>query len=212
MGGLEIRNAGPADVAAAADSLVAAFGADPLIAYFFHTDPRGIAVAARDFFSLLLRVRMALGMPALVLVAGERRLGVAMGYDSSRPVWPEAFSAEWARLEAAPPGFAGRLQAYERLSRAHEPDAPHHYLGVLGVDPSVQGIGAGRALLEAYCDLAAADPRSTGVYLETSSRASLDFYLRNHFVLRGTERLDDTPLWCVFRPAPDAAVAGGADV
>lgn len=206
--GLRIRNAVADDVEAAAESLTAAFGADPLIAYFFHTDPRGVALAAREFFSLLLRVRIALDMPALVLVQGERPLGVAMGYDSTRPTWPEAFAGEWARLEATPPGFAGRLHEYELLSRSHAPEAPHHYLGVLGVEPSAQGIGAGRALLEAYCRLAAADLGSAGVYLETSSRASLDFYLRNGFVLCGTERLDDTPLWCVFRPSAGPRAAG----
>jgi GNAT superfamily N-acetyltransferase len=144
-------------------------------------------------------VRIALAMPALVLREEERVLGAAMGYDSERPTWPEPFAGEWARLEADTPGLAGRMAAYEALCRAHEPAAPHYYLGVLGVDPSVQGRGAGKALLEAFCRRSALDPLSAGVYLDTANPASLEFYLRNGFVVRGEDDLEGTPLWCVFR-------------
>ena len=196
---MRIVDAGPGDVDAAVQALAAAFAADPLIAYFFRTHPEGVGFASRQFFSLLLRLRMTLGMPALVLKQDERVLGVAMGYDTERPAWPEPFADEWTRLEEETPGLSGRLATYEAFSRSHEPPAPHYYLGVLGVHPSVQGRGAGKALLAAFCRRSAADPMSAGVYLDTANPSSLEFYLRSGFALRGEDDLEGTRLWCVFR-------------
>ncbi len=206
-----IVDAGAGDVDAATKALVAAFAADPLVAYFFRSHPQGVAAASRRFFALLLRLRIALHMPVLLLKEGDRVLGAAMGYDTERPDWPEPFAGDWARLEAETPGFAERLHAYEQLSRSHAPAAPHYYLGVLGVAPSAQGTGAGRALLEAFCQRSSGDPLSSGVYLETSNRRSREFYLRQRFVERGADDLAGTPLWCVFRAdAERASGAGGA--
>jgi GNAT superfamily N-acetyltransferase len=195
-------------VAAAAEALTAAFAQDALIAYFFRTHPQGVGPASARFFALLLRLRIALGMPALVLREGESVLGVAMGYDSERPAWPEPFASAWRTLEAETPGLAGRLGAYESLSRSHEPPAPHYYLGVLGVHPAVQGRGAGKALLEAFCRRSATDPLSCGVYLDTGNPSSLEFYLRNGFALRGEDALEGAPLWCVFRSDAGGSRAG----
>ena len=199
---MRIAAADASDVESAVRCLESAFASDPLIAYFFRTHPEGVSRASARFFSLLLRLRIALAMPALVLEAEDDVLGVAMGYDTSRPVWPEPFAGEWADLEAATPGLAGRLHAYESLSRSHQPPSPHHYLGVLGVHPSVQGQGAGKALLEAFCQLAADDPRSSGVYLDTANARSRDFYLRSQFELQGEGELESLPLWCVLRSNP----------
>ena len=206
---MRIEEAGESDVAAAARSLEEAFAADPLINYFFRTHPRGVSRASFDFFSLLLRLRIALGMPALILKEGERVLGAAMGYDTERRRWPASFASEWRRLEEATPGFAGRLAAYEALSRSHEPSAPHYYLGVIGVHSSAQGKGAGKALLEAFCRRSATDPLSAGVYLDTANRSSLEFYLRNGFLLAGEDDLEGVPLWCVFRSDSGLTRAAG---
>ena len=205
---MTIDDATTADVEAAARALTAAFAHDALVAYFFRTHREGVGPASTRFFSLLLRLRLALGMPALVLREGDGVLGVAMGYDSERPAWPEPFASEWQRLEAETPGLAGRLAAYEALSRSHEPPAPHYYLGVLGVHPSVQGRGAGKALLEAFCRKSATDPLSAGVYLDTGNPSSLEFYLRNRFALRGKDALDGASLWCVFRSDAGGSPAG----
>jgi GNAT superfamily N-acetyltransferase len=205
---MKIEDATTADVAAAAEALTAAFAHDALVAYFFRTHPQGIGAASTRFFSLLLGLRIALGMPALVLRDKEGVLGVAMGYDCERPAWPEPFASEWKQLEQETPGLAGRLAAYEALSRSHEPSAPHYYLGVLGVQPSAQGQGAGKALLEAFCRRSATDPLSAGVYLDTGNPSSLEFYLRNGFVLRGEDALEGATLWCVFRSDAAGSRAG----
>lgn len=187
-------------VEAASRCLADAFAADPLINYFFRTSPRGVRHAALEFFSLLLRVRIALEMPALVLADGATMLGAAMGYNTDPPEWPGHFGREWEMIESNTPGVAERFEAYERIVTLHRPADPHYYLGVIGVHPSAQGRGAGKALLDGICRMSCSDPLSSGVYLETASPDSLKFYYRCGFVLAGEGDLDRAPLWCLFRP------------
>lgn len=195
---LTIRQATTSDVEGALPALEAAFADDPLMAYFFAESPSGIRTA--EFFSMLLRARIALGMPALVMCSDAEVVGVAMGYDASRPAWPARLTAEWERFEADVPGFARRMAVYEALADAHTPSAPHFYLGVLGVAPTFQGRGAGRKLIEAFCELSARDDVSQGVYLETGSPRSLAFYQHCGFDILGEDDLGACKLWCVFRP------------
>lgn len=195
----EIRKAQPADVDATVTALAEAFAQDPLMSYVFGDRPDGVCAGVMEFFSILLRVRIALGMPAHVLVQGVDVLGATMGYDTSRPAWPEPFNEEWRQLEARTPGFAARMSAYEQICDAHQPSENHYYLGVIGVHSALQGKGAGKALLDAFCALSARDPKSSGVYLDTSNTSSLAFYYRNGFELRGEGDLEATHLWCVYK-------------
>ena len=97
------------------------------------------------------------------------------------------------------PEFRKRLEAYEAIYDAHQPDEIFYYLGVIGVHPSLQGKGAGKALLNSFCERSRADPKSRGVYLDTANAASLQFYYNNGFELRGEGSLDGAPLWCVYK-------------
>ena len=195
----KVRRAQSGDVGAAVAALGDAFAEDPLMLYLFRDNPEGIRAGAMEFFSILIRARIALGAPAYVLQQGEDVLGAVMGYDASRPKWPEAFTEEMSRLEASLPGFAERIGVYGELAELHEPREDHYYLGVIGVHPSLQGKGAGKALLDAFCEPSHADPKSHGVYLETASSSSREFYYRNGFELRGEGSLDGSPLWCVYK-------------
>jgi len=140
-------------------------------------------------------------MPALVVHRDGEVLGAAMGYDASRPIWPAALIEEWRLFEAGAPPLADRLAAYERICDAFQPPEAHAYLGVIGVHPSLQGQGAGKRLLETFCEAARRDERSHGVYLDTTNPDSLEFYYRNGFELRGEGEVGSTPLWCVWKPS-----------
>lgn len=195
----EIRDVEAADVEPAVAALGDAFADDPLMAYLFRGAPGGVRAGVTAFFSILLRARLALAMPAFVLRHAGGVAGAAMGYDTRRPTWPSALMDEWRRLEIAVPGLAARLAAYDAVCETHQPVEAHYYLGVIGVRPSLQGKGAGKAMLDAFCALSSADPRSQGVYLDTANPASLQFYYGNGFDLRGEGRLESTPLWCVHK-------------
>lgn len=194
-----VKPATTADAPSAIATLVQAFARDPLMLYLFAHHPDGIGAGIQTFFSILLRARIALAMPADVLTKDGEVLGATMGYDTSRPTWPAPLAEEWDRFEASVPGFTARLAAYESICDAHQPDEPHHYLGVIGIHPSLQGKGAGKALLTAFCERSRTDQKSRGVYLDTANAASLQFYYKNGFKLRGEGSLDGAPLWCVYK-------------
>ncbi len=195
----KVRNAESGDVDGAVAALGAAFANDPLMLYLFRDHPDGVRAGVMAFFSILLRVRIALDMPAYVLQHGDDVLGAVMGYDTSRPAWPASFVEEWRQFEDGSPGIATRMAAYEKICDAHQPDDAHYYLGVIGVHPSLQGKGAGKAMLDAFYALSHADVASHGVYLDTANPRSLQFYDDNGFERRGEGSLDGTPVWCVFK-------------
>ena len=199
---MEIIDARPEHIAPILDSFASAFADDPLVQYLFRTHPRGVAAGAHDFFECLLRVRMALGMPARVLLIEGKIAGATMGYDTRRLDWPPELMQRWNDIGRETPGLDARLGAYAELADRAQPAEPHYYLGVIGVTRDFQSRGVGKALLEDYCARSAADPLSRGVFLETSSPQSLAFYLRNGFSLRGEGELEGARLWCVYRVTP----------
>lgn len=194
-----VRDVEPRDVDAAIGALADAFTKDPLMMYLFRDNPKGVRDGVAQFFSILLRARLALNMPSYVLQHGNNVLGAAMGYDTSRPDWPPVLTEEWRTFERGVPGVVDRLSAYEKICEAHQPSENHYYLGVIGVHPSVQGKGGGKALLEFFCDRSLADAKSRGVYLDTSNPDSLRLYRNNGFEILGEGDLDGAPLWCAYR-------------
>ena len=188
------------DAAEATNCLTAAFAADPLISYFFEGGTLGRDRSAESFFSVLLRVRVALGMPALIAREESGILGVVMGYRTDRPEWPAPFTLEWDELQSSAPGIDDRFAVYEHISDSAMPPEPHYYLGVIGVAPEAKGKRVGAALLDAFCRISAADPLSCGVYLETGNPENLAFYKRHGFQVRGEGPLGKGSLWCLFHP------------
>ncbi len=195
----EIRPAVSTDVPAAIATLVDAFEHDALMLYLFAKHPVGIRAGIQTFFSILLRARIALDAPAEVLVLDGEIRGVVMGNHTSPPAWPTELDKEWLQFSESVREFNDRLEAYESICVTHEPSEDHYYLGVIGVHPSLQGKGAGKALLDSFCERSRADPKSRGVYLDTANPASLEFYYKNGFVHRGEGQLDGARLWCVYR-------------
>ena len=195
----EIKPATSADVPAATTALVDAFEHDALMLYLFAHHPRGIRAGIESFFSILLRARIEIDAPADVLLHDGEIRGAVMGNHTSPPAWPPALNKEWAAFEASVPEFRDRLENYEAICDAHQPDEIFYYLGVIGVHPSLQGKGAGKALLEHFCEQSSADPKSRGVYLDTTNPASLEFYYKNGFALCGEGSLDGASVWCVYR-------------
>lgn len=189
------------DVPGAVDCLVPAFANDPLLLHFFPGEPGGRAAAAREFFTMLMVARVALNMPVIVLNDGETATGAVMGYDTSRPTWPKEQLARLDALLREWSGLSERFDAYDDLSKQFAPQEPHHYLGVLGVHPNRQGVGAGRTLITAYCRLSEMDPVSSGTYLETASAENVAFYKRCGFDVAGSAAIStDVMLYCLFRP------------
>jgi ribosomal protein S18 acetylase RimI-like enzyme len=93
-----------------------------------------------------------------------------------------------------------RIAVYDEIAAKGKPPAPHYYLGVIGVDPNLHGLGIGTQLLKSFCDLSASDRLSCGVYLETAKASNLGFYERVGFAETGRGSLGSATLWCMYLP------------
>jgi ribosomal protein S18 acetylase RimI-like enzyme len=179
--------------------LAMAFARDPITGFLLQTGP-GYRDRVTQFFSLLMRARIALNMPVLVARGTSGIHGAAMGYATSPPEWPPDLAEEWDRFEKAIPGLTDRMAVYEEIAANCTPSAPHYYLGVIGIDPNFHGRGLGTQLLTAFCDLSASDRQSSGVYLETAEASNVAFYERAGFAESGRGSLGDATLWCMYLP------------
>jgi GNAT superfamily N-acetyltransferase len=115
------------------------------------------------------------------------------------------------RLQAACGRWTDRFRRLDELFAQHHPHAPHHHLALLAVRPERQRRGVGTALLARHHEHL--DRYAIGGYLEASSTASRDLYLRTGYQPHG-EPFDLTdgarfwPLW--RRPTPTSTLGGGA--
>jgi len=179
--------------------LVPAFAQDPITGFLLQRGP-GYDERLARFFSLLMRARLALGMPVIVARDDAGVRGTAMGYATAHPPWPNDLAEEWNRFEHAIPGLTERMEIYDEISARGKPPAPHYYLGVIGVAPELHGRGVGTQLLSSFCALSGSDPLSSGVYLETAEESNVGFYERAGFSETARESLGDATLWCMYRP------------
>ena len=106
--------------------------------------------------------------------------------------------ATWGRLGD---GARSRYEAYKAATLDFEPGAPFFYLSMLGVRPDFSGRGLAKALLERVQALSLADPRSTGVFLETEDPANVSFYEHCGYRLTGHAEIGGgLEAWGFFRP------------
>ena len=113
----------------------------------------------------------------------------------------EAVGIRHAILE--PGSVVGGIRIFMALE-ARKPKEPHHYLGVLAVDPAAQGRGVGRGLIEQGLTLS--DQEGVPTYLETSKESNLSWYARYGFEV--TEEFTPVagrpPIWTMARRPREA--------
>lgn len=99
------------------------------------------------------------------------------------------------------PVSARMVRVANAAQRAHPREA-HWYLQTLGVEPSRQGEGIGRLLVEPI--LERADAEGLPCYLETATTANVAWYTRAGFeVVAELEPPGGAPtMWTMWRPAP----------
>ena len=187
------------DVGEAVSCLATAFARDPITGFLLQPS-QGYRDRLTQFFSLLMRARIELKMPAFVARGAQGIDGATMGYSTVRSDWPAALAEEWDHFEKAIPGLTDRMAIYDEVANKFKPSAPHYYLGVIGTDASSQGSGIGTQLLKAFCEVSASDRLSSGVYLETAQESNLRFYERAGFAETGRGNLGEATLWCMYLP------------
>lgn len=205
-----MRQLQPSEVAGAASLLARAFAADPFLGYFM-ADLRRRRRALPPFFAAVL---YELSDSHAVYVA-EQDGGLA-GVAAWLPPDPEAPSRK-ARLRAHLaslrvrllfPRSAPRVQSGFAALAADHPDEAHWYLAFVGVEPSRQGQGLGRRLLDPVLEQADRDGRPC--YLETPFPDTRAFYRKLGFADTAEVRpvAGAPPIWTMTRRPLDSAVAG----
>ncbi len=190
-----------------------------MLARAFRDNPLNVAVIQSDDPAFRIRCNYH-GMRALLPVAQacgqvlaarlEGRLAGALvaanpcGYPLPAPPWAARFRCLWGRGWRVARRWA---RVFEWLDALH-PQEPLGYLGTLGVDPSLQGRGVGRALLGRW--LAGLDREATGAYLETDRCENVAFYERSGFRVLGETQVLGARIWRMRRPAALEGRAAGA--
>ena len=190
-----------------------------VLARAFRDNPLNVAVIQSD--DPVFRIRCNFhGMWALLPVAQARgqvlaarlegRLAGALvatnpyGYPLPAPPLLARFRCFWGQGWRVARRWA---RVFESLAALH-PLEPLGYLGTLGVDPSLQGRGVGRALLGRW--LAGLDREATGAYLETDRCENVAFYQRSGFRVLGETQVLGARIWRMRRPAALEGRAAGA--
>ena len=106
--------------------------------------------------------------------------GVALWLPPGEELLPEATAESIITelVEGAGPAADRLVECFEVLD-AHHPHEPHWYLGFLGVQPALQGLGLGGSLLQAT--LVGVDEAGEPAYLEATSSANRRLYERHGF-------------------------------
>lgn len=96
-------------------------------------------------------------------------------------------------------GVRRAVAALDMLSR-NRPSAPHLYLNVLGVEPTLQGRHFGIALLDWLRDQTALRPDLLGVYLETAKEANVGYYSHVGYRVTGEIYPLGVHMWQMLQP------------
>jgi GNAT superfamily N-acetyltransferase len=91
-----------------------------------------------------------------------------------------------------------RLEAYEEQSSKGEPTVPHHFLGMIGVDPDHQKKGYAGHLMNAVKEIASKNPESNGVCLSTEIPENVPFYERFGYRVISEADVGELHSWCMF--------------
>lgn len=189
------------DVPEVVDVLRAAFAEYAVMRYVLVDSGGDYDDHLRALVGFFCNKRLVRGWPVLgVRVDGELAGAALISEPGSAPTPPEV---ERLRVDlAAHIGEAAwqRLEHYERESDLDAPEAPHYFLGVIGVRPENQGQGLARVLLEELAGMSQRDPASTGVCLNTESAGNVAFYEHMGYRVLGHRVIDSLETWCMFRP------------
>jgi ribosomal protein S18 acetylase RimI-like enzyme len=171
-----------ANEAAAIDTIVLAFAADPVARW---TWP-----GAHDYLAAMPRLVRAFGGNAFAH-------GSAICTDAGAALWlppgvhpDEEKMGEVMQSTVADSRREDGSSLFEQMAKYH-PEEPHWYLPLIGVDPAHQGKGHGDALMSHV--LAQCDRDGVPAYLESTNSRNISLYLRHGFVVLGTVQAGSSP-------------------
>ena len=157
----------------------------------------------QDWFTRMgqtaLENRLTMKMPVFAAYRDSEPVGVAVISASDRRTPPE-LSARFDELMAeAGPDTQAFFEEFIQVVDAISPTDPHVWLAILGVDPSAQGTGVGRQLIEATVQFARDSGTYTGVALDTEDAKNVEIYQRCGFRVIGESAVGSMPVFVMWR-------------
>jgi GNAT superfamily N-acetyltransferase len=197
----EVRPICQQDLPSATASAARAFYDDPVLGWF----QRDLLRQQRQFpaaFKAAILDAMAAGEVWVAVVDGRARGVAAWLSPGSYPRSPRRDLRLAVRSLRAfmPPSLRAvryGISLVLAIERVH-PRTRHWYLGLLAVDPLLQGRGLGSALLEPV--LTRADDEGNVAYLETQKPENVTWYARSGFAVSEELRIGPCPpVWGLLR-------------
>lgn len=192
---MSVRLAQPADRAAVARTLAAAFFDDPVMRYIF---PDAVVRAARlpRLFALLFDSDGKAG--SRFVTAGAEAATLWRGPGRAHVGWLEMLGQAGPLIGALGTALPRAMRVAD-ATEAHMPQGDFLYLHIAGCDPAHQGRGHGSRAIAAGL----AEARDMPAYLETPNPATFPLYARHGFEIVGEW---DVPkggprFWSMLRPA-----------
>lgn len=196
-----IRAIPDAQLEEASSVLARAFIDYPAMRYCFADQGDYYSRAVRALFRFNCERRAATSGLHLGVYDDDQLIGVAgITAPGELPVHATIVSrGAWLAAVLGPQATA-RLERFNAATERHRLPMPHLTLNALGVLPSHQGRGYGRALLDATHALAESHPYTDGVYLDTELASNVALYEHVGYRVVSREQLGDLPIWCMYRP------------
>jgi GNAT superfamily N-acetyltransferase len=191
--GVEVRGLRETEVARAGAVAARALRDNPLMTYSVPGDGLDRLQIAYDTFGDRIQPGM---IGALV---GGHVIGIA---GANAPGGCIAATAT-PELRTMPGVSPAEAVGYDRARHTvsvmcdHDLDERHIHVGPVGVEPGVQGLGVGSAMLRRICDLLDADGEVA--WLETDKPENVPFYRRHGFDVDVEERRLGFPIWFMRR-------------
>lgn len=192
-----VRKATADDAARLAETIAAAFYADPVMSWCYPDDDARAALLTPSFRALLDYTLPHGGVDTV-----HDEAGAAIWVPPEAELDEESLAGELGEISGE---YTERVFTLLELLGAHHPqEEPHQYLFVLGTRPERQSQGIGSTLLRAV--LSTCDETGTPAYLEATSERNRDLYRRHGFAVTEVLALPDgPPLWCMWRTPKDAS-------
>ena len=191
--GVEVRGLSDTEVKHAGAVAARALRDNPMMTYMVPDDALARLQTGYDTFGDRIAPGMigALVGGHVVGVAGANAPGGCLG--ATAP--PELRTVP--RVSPADAVGVDRARHMVSLMCDHDLDERHIHVGPVGVEPGVQGLGVGGAMLSRICDLL--DASGEVGWLETDKPENVVFYRRHGFDVDVEERRLGFPIWFMRR-------------
>ena len=184
--------------------LCAAFYDYPVMRYTLKDDDEASyddrLLALIGFFA---DARFMRGNPVLGIRDDGKLAAVLLANRPEAIPWPPDLVTVYSELKESLGDAAwSRLEAFEEATSSFEPEAVHHYIGMVGVLPEYQGKGYGTVLMREVEAMARAHAESIGICLSTETPENVPYYEHLGYEVIGEADVEDLHTWYMLLRTP----------